>query len=733
MPTFLYSLRYRIVATVVVIEVVMLSILVWSNTQEIKRTHNERLRDSSSIILQQFVKTTGRYLIEVDYPSLVEYANGILQHQELSYIVVRDISGDIILDLGDMAIARQPFGNPEFIADGNYVRQTDVEFAGRRRGDVQMGFSLALMERAAAQSRNRGIAIAATEIGLSILAALAIGFALTRNLSTLANAAERFGGGDTDVAVPISSRDEVGRVAAAFNSMVADRKRADAAIRASEHRFRAVAETTPVPLAIARHSDGKVLFANPRLGPLLGLSAEEVEGRNFRSFLLDPTEHDRLVDQLAQQGQVLNREIMLQRKDGEKLSVLLSSRTMNFDDMPAIVFGFIDITDRKKTEAQLAQAQKMEAIGQLTGGVAHDFNNLLSVILGNLDTLHEQTKDKKQLQAAIDPAIRSALRGSELTQRLLAFSRKQLLQPTIVDVNQLVFGMSDLLRRTLGETIEIKTALADGLWPTTIDPGQLENAVLNLAINARDAMPGGGTLTIETANTTLDRAIVEQHDDIAPGDYVMVRVSDTGSGMPTDVVARVFEPFFTTKRAGSGLGLSMVYGFVKQSGGHIQLRSELEKGTDFELYFRRAGKKPIAPEESEQPRPVGEKARGEVVLVVEDDEDLYDLAVNILRSLGYRVLGAKDARSALAVADDAQELDLLFTDIVLPGGMNGLELAKQASTNKPNLKVLFTSGYADSTVLKGGHWDLATHLIKKPFRRQDLARKIRQVLDQETA
>jgi CheY-like chemotaxis protein len=375
----------------------------------------------------------------------------------------------------------------------------------------------------------------------------------------------------------------------------------------------------------------------------------------------------------------------------------------------------------------------MEALGQLTGGVAHDFNNLLQIVMGNLETLTRALPaELNRLRRAADNAMTGARRAATLTQRLLAFSRRQPLDPKPIDANALVEGMSDLLGRAIGETIALETHLAPDLWWTEADPHQLESAILNLVVNARDAMTGGGKLTIETANVWLDEAYAEANLEVMPGPYVSLSVTDNGAGIDKTMMGRVFEPFFTTKEVGkgTGLGLAMVYGFVKQSGGHVKLYSELGDGTSVKIYLPRrngSGAVPDAPSNIGAPRSAG----CETILVVEDDADVRSYSIELLHELGYRVLEAQDAASALAVLakPEADQIALLFTDVVLPGGMTGADLARQALIMRPTLKVLFTTGYARDAIVHQGRLDEGVDLITKPFTYADLAAKLRDALD----
>jgi PAS domain S-box-containing protein len=379
----------------------------------------------------------------------------------------------------------------------------------------------------------------------------------------------------------------------------------------------------------------------------------------------------------------------------------------------------------------LRQSQKMETVGQLTGGIAHDFNNLLQIVSGNLHLLRERLpSDATHLKRYAERAFTGAERAATLTQRLLAFSRRQPLAPKPLDINRLIPGMSELLHRTLGETIEVESVLAPRLWTIEADPNQLENAIINLAINARDAMPEGGKLTIETQNTHLDHSYASQNPEVSPGQYAVICISDTGVGMDAETAAKAVEPFFTTKEVGrgTGLGLSMVYGFVKQSGGHIKIYSELGQGTTVKIYLPRLLGE--YGEQSEELQFGATEAYGtEVILVCEDDEDVRAYSADVLRELGYKVLEAGDGSAALAVLEANPDVDLLFTDVVLPGGMTGAVLADEAAKLRPGIKTLFTTGYARNAIVHHGRLDPGVELLTKPFSYAELATRVRDILD----
>ncbi|MEF7613172.1 ATP-binding protein [Aquincola sp. MAHUQ-54] len=387
---------------------------------------------------------------------------------------------------------------------------------------------------------------------------------------------------------------------------------------------------------------------------------------------------------------------------------------------------------REAAQAALRHAQRMEALGALTGGVAHDFNNLLQVVSGNLQLLSRYVADNPRAQDRVQKAMAGVSRGAKLASQLLAFGRRQPLEPKVLHIGRLLRNMDDMLRRTLGEEVEIETVVAGGLWNTFVDPGQIENAVLNLAINARDAMSGPGRLTLEAGNAMLDDEYARMNEDVRPGQYVMLAVSDTGQGIPPELIDRVFEPFFSTKPEGkgTGLGLSMVYGFVKQSGGHVKIYSEVGEGTVVRIYLPRALAQEDVPQGGDEP---AQQLGTETVLVVEDDDQVRETVVEMLGELGYRVLKARDAASALTVVESGTPIDLLFTDVVMPGPLRSPELARRARERLPRLAVLFTSGYTENAIVHNGRLDAGVELLSKPYSADALARKVRQVLDRRPA
>ncbi|MBX6322136.1 MAG: PAS domain S-box protein [Rhodospirillaceae bacterium] len=505
---------------------------------------------------------------------------------------------------------------------------------------------------------------------------------------------------------------------------ISGRKRADEKLRQFS---RAVEQSAS--LVVVTDANGVIQYANSRLLQATGYSAEEVIGKR-PSLWRSPRTPDAQYEQLWKtilSGEDWRGEFENRRKDGTPM--IVSATISPVRDESGRITHFIgieeDITQRREIEAQLRQSQKLEAIGQLTGGLAHDFNNLLSVIVGNLDILQEQLPPEGKPRELVDMALRGALRGAELTRRLLAFARRQPLMPRLFDINALVGQTSVMLRRMLGETLDVVVNLADDVWPVNADPSQVEAALTNLAINARDAMPKGGTLLIETGNRHLDEDYAADNPDVRPGDYVMLAVSDSGTGIPPEILPRVCEPFFTTKPSGqgTGLGLSMVYGFVRQSGGHLKIYSEVGHGTTVRLYLPRAGERRPAAAEAVVAREAA--APGVTILVVEDNDDVRGLVVKQLGDLGYAVRAAANAAAALEILEKEPGIDLLFTDIIMPGGMLGTDLAREVRRRWPAVKILLTTGFSEAAAsIQPG----SLPIISKPYRKHTLAAKLREVL-----
>ncbi|MGE0564235.1 MAG: PAS domain S-box protein [Pseudolabrys sp.] len=503
-------------------------------------------------------------------------------------------------------------------------------------------------------------------------------------------------------------------------------KQLEAAERHAKEALTAIINTSPVAI-VCLDLDRTVLLWSRAAEQIFGYTAEETVGRRY--MLVPPGGNEEFDDLFARavSGEVL-RDVRVKRmrKDGSIAEISFEGAAiLDNGKIKAIAYALTDITERNKLEQQLRQSQKLDAIGQLTGGIAHDFNNMLSVITGTIDILADGVADRPELASIARLIGEAAERGASLTGHLLAFARKQPLQPRVTEIREVVMEAINLLRPTLGGAIEIDWRLRDDVWPAMVDPAQLVTAILNLAVNARDAMPGGGRLTIETSNLAFD-----PNDDattaanIDPGSYVMIAVSDTGPGIPEAIRDKVFEPFFTTKGVGkgTGLGLSMVYGFVRQSGGHIRLYSEEGQGTTFKIFLPRAN----TPASADAPQgQITTRGGSERILVVEDDALVRSSVTAQLDSLGYTTIPATNAQEALEIIGRDVPFDLLFTDMVIPGPLSGRRLAEEASRLRPGVKILFTSGYTEDAAISQGRLEPGALLLAKPYRKADLARMIR--------
>lgn len=507
---------------------------------------------------------------------------------------------------------------------------------------------------------------------------------------------------------------------------------AEESLRESEHLARNIVETA-LDAFVQTDDRSTILNWSSRAEELFGWRRDEVLGRNAIDLIVAEAERERVTTSLARflesaEGQTLNRrrELMCRRRDGKDFKAELSVTALRRREGVLFNVFYRDLTDKIASEERIRQAEKMEAVGQLTGGVAHDFNNILTVITGTIEILSDAVAKEPELAAITKMIDEAAGRGAELTQHLLAFARKQPLQPREIDINSLIIDTAKLLRPTLGEHIHIESVFEGESVVAIVDPNQLTTALLNLALNARDAMPGGGKLIVETGAAYLDEAYASVND-VRPGHYVMIAVSDTGTGIPANILARVFDPFFTSKGPGkgTGLGLSMVYGFIKQSAGHIKIYSEEGHGTTIKMYLP-PGKTPTAVGEGATQATV--EGGHETILVVEDDRLVREYVLAQLHSLGYVTLQAANAAEALAIVASGKPFDLLFTDVIMPGKMNGRQLADEVLKTRPDLKVVFTSGYTENAIIHHGRLDLGVLLLAKPYRKSDLARIIRKAL-----
>ena len=519
---------------------------------------------------------------------------------------------------------------------------------------------------------------------------------------------------------------------------VTERQRAEEGLRHSEQKYRDIFDFATVGIYQCR-DDGSLITVNAQLARMLGYdSPEDLMKHNLDDIYMDPAERREWTSSYEPGEKGHRRELRWKRKDGKPIWLELNARTIrNADGSTRYIEGFVhDITDRRESEEekrrlleQLVQSQKMEAVGQLAGGIAHDFNNLLTAITGYSELLLGELPPEDLRRSHAEEIRKAGERAASLTQQLLAFSRRQVLEPKILDVNTVVSDIERMLRRLIGEHIELKTRKEINLWKVRADPGQIEQAILNLVINARDAMPEGGTLAIETNNKSLDEAYASSHVPTQAGDYVEVAVTDTGSGISDEVMARLFEPFFTTKEVGkgTGLGLSTTYGIVKQSGGYLWCESEVGRGTTFRVYLPRVDEPVTHPEQQPAPPPI--HPGDETVLLVEDEPEVRSLVQRILKTQGYTVVTAANPDEAIAVAREFKgTIQVMVTDVVMPG-MTGLQLAARLMPTRPNMRVLFVSGYTHDAIGHDGILDPGTAFLQKPFTPNALARKVREVLE----
>jgi PAS domain S-box-containing protein len=592
---------------------------------------------------------------------------------------------------------------------------------------------------------------------VSLLAAVGIGSALQKTVSEpvldlVATARTVTRDKNYGVRATARHRDEMGTLVEAFNGMldeiqrrdadlvhtarslkseVAERQRADEALHASEERYRLLFENNPQPMWVFDEKTLAFLAVNAAACRHYGYSGEEFLGMAIRDIrpaedvasLVEHLEKEKDLRGLQDSGVWRHR-----KKDGTVIEVEIASHPVVFDGHEAQLVLAVDVTERRLLEKQFRQSQKMEAVGQLAGGVAHDFNNLLTAILGYADLLASRPAMDRAAMGEIEEIRKAGERAAGLTRQLLAFSRRQVMEPVVLRVNDLVENLEKMLRRLIGEDLDLVTRLDPSVSNVRADPGQLEQVIMNLAINARDAMPRGGKLTIETSDADLDEAYAQRHAPVQPGRYVMIAVNDTGDGMDAATQARIFEPFFTTKEKekGTGLGLSTVYGIVKQSGGYIWVYSELGKGTTFKVYLPRVEDVAAV----RQPRPVLESRVGtETLLLVEDDQPVRKLSRKILERAGYNVLEAESGRKALELTRHSNGgIPLVVTDLVMPD-MSGTELAAELAGRHPEIRVLFMSGYTDDAVVRHGLLAAGRAFIQKPFTPDALTRKVREILD----
>jgi PAS domain S-box-containing protein len=703
---------------------------------------------------RSYLGSLGESLWSLDQNQLELQLNGILRLPDIRSVEIREIADRP----NPIRLAAGERGTRSIIAR-EYPIDYVVAGTKRRIGVLSVEATLTEVYR---QLVNRGMVILASQAAKTFLVSFFIIYMfhllVTRHLVAIAEYVGRYNLARPPAPLRLDRRpprnaDELDTVIDAFNMMCASlqraygdvrqvnaalerdlriRQQAEEEARRSEQRFRDYAETAS-DWFWETGPDHVFTYVSDRFAGFGMDPAATIGRRRFDAA----TDHEAEPQKWSEHIAVLERHEPFRQFEYRGRDKAGRTRYFSVNGRPVFAadgrfLGYrgtaTDLTRQHEAEERLRQSQKMDAIGQLTGGVAHDFNNVLTVITGTIEILQEGLADRPQLAAIAQLIDDAATRGAEITSQLLTFARRQPLDPREIDVNGLVTETARLLKPILGEHVSIETALAPDVWCAMADPSQLSSAIINLAVNARDAMKGGGRLTLQTANAELDAADGSDDREVKPGDFVMIAVADTGHGIPAEIRDRVFEPFFTTKGVGhgTGLGLSMVYGFARQTGGTVRIESQEGRGTVVRLYLPRSLGEAVTP-----PAPVrgsGLPGGHETILVVEDDPLVQGYAIAQLGSLGYRTMVASDGAAALALVDQGAAFDLLFTDVIMPGGMNGKELAEAIRKRRPAMKVLFTSGYADSAIVHDGHLDPGVALLKKPYRKAELSQKIRDVL-----
>ncbi len=727
----LRSLRFRFGFALVSVQIVMLAIIVWNSNSNFRHNYEHRLLNTAEDLAAQVAATSARFLFELDTARLGEYVSQTMSHDELLFLVVYDADGVQVASEGP---APEPGSYPE-IADPHDARDgaltvvQDMQINGEFLGRAVLGFSLDMMEQSLSEARRQSLLLAAALVLLTVFASYLLSRTLTRDLSAVSSAMADYGSGRTKLIDFKAESNEVQSVLDALANMALDREQAAKQRDETAQFYQSLIEHSS-DLVMVIGCDGAIRFAGPSVKRILGYEARALKGKQ----LLELAANDQtkgLIQakfQTTLVSEVLELELATLGGETRTLEVIWQERISHEDEHEHVLNGR-DVTERRALEVRMRAAEKLEAIGQLTGGVAHDFNNQLAVIMGNLELISDETNENER-KIALAAALKACGRGAGLTRNLLSFSRKSHLSPQTIDLNTLVRDASSWMQRTLPATIRVETSLLAGLWPARLDPSALENALLNLVINARDAMPDGGTLTLETSNMRIDRSYLQTRmDDLPEGQYVMLAVSDTGLGIAEEHLDKVFQPFFTTKPVGegSGLGLPSVHGFVRQSGGTIRVYSELGAGTTFKLYFpAHAALDRVSPSTPETVSTAAPK--GARLLVVEDASDVLDLLRRTLEAAGYEVIVARNGDLGYETFKADPEFDLLVTDIVMPGEILGTRLAKELRAIRPGLPVVFLTGYATEAAMYGNGLRPNDIRLMKPVRRADLLEAVERAL-----
>lgn len=678
---------------------------------------------------------------DVEYMAIVDKKMRILAHSDIKKRgeVLKEAEGRVLKNDGDGTVVREiPFSR-----DKIFEIYTPILFKGKSLGSVFVGVNQSVLLKAQSFARERIFWLFASTLLVAVIGVIGISILITRSIHELASGVEQLEQGKWGRSLRVYSRDELGKLTESFNKMSRTIMEQQEEVSKYTRQLQTLSENAPFGMVMI-DKDGTFKYINPKFRELLGYDLNDVpNGKTwFRKAYPDPTYRHHVIstwiDDLEgfKSGEKRPRTFTVTCKDGtEKIINFIPVQLETGENLMACE----DITDLKRAEEekavlheQLRQSQKVEAIGRLAGGIAHDFNNLLTVIKGYSQLSSFELKEGDPLRVNIDEIQNAAERAASLTRQLLAFSRRQVMEMKVLDLNTLLRDLEKMLRRVIGEDIEMVIQLAEDLGRVRADVGQIEQVFMNLTVNAKDAMPFGGKLTIETANAVLDESYARNHADVKPGRYVMFSVNDTGVGMSPEVRERIFEPFFTTKEQGkgTGLGLSTTYGIVKQSEGHIWVYSVQGKGTTFKIYLPRVNEplEEIRKEVLKEELPRG----NETILIVEDEEEVRKLAGKILEKQGYRILETFNGDDALVACEKRKSpIHLMLADIVMPG-MSGSELAKLLKPLYPEIKILYMSGYTDNAIVRHGVLEKGINYIQKPFTMEGLARKVREVLDKDS-
>ncbi len=725
------SFRYKLAATIFALQALLMVAVAWQSGDVLNSVLDEHKSSEHREILD-LLSSYGRSALTDGNFDVVQASLVLFAHDErVERALLANADGIILAGSPDSMVGQAAPATVD--SDSSTWTSLRIDVDDDTSGRLIIEFSRAHIVELRSQVRRR--IILTSLVGLILISAIsyALSSLLTRNLEYLAETAARISKGSWQERANVSGGGEVAAVAQAVNELAENADNQMAALMESRARYRALVDLTPN--AIFVQDKGKIEFANKSAITMFGATHEEdLLGLDINDLV---HEEDRSFAQQAMRDIANNKpmdyiEIRWTGLDGREIRSESTGTMYDYRDEHRVFVIIRDITERRRAEDMQRQSQRLEAIGQLTGGVAHDFNNLLAVIIWNLEVLREEVEGDEYQTETLERASRAAERGSELVKQLLAFSRRQSLRTIPLNLNRSIANTVDMVSRTLGEAIKIETITADDLWSTAVDPVQIENTILNLAINSRDAMPDGGELVLETTNIHLEQAEVIDGTMIEAGDYVTVSITDDGAGMEPEVAEHAFEPFYTTKHVGqgTGLGLSTVYGFVKQSKGYVTLASTLGEGTCVRLYLPKLKESGVVQIEGfkDEQAPSG---AGEEILVVEDNQEVLASVEKLIRDFGYNVQTASNGQEALDIIDGAgpQDFDMMLTDIGLEGGMDGWELSMKAREKLPNLKVLYMSGYADNVLADVGLKGAERKLLRKPFRRAELGQRLREVLD----